>query len=68
MGGGALKSKILSKEKMSTFSFYSFRILKISPYINFKKFFGRILATPSGWRPEAAAPPPCPPSLRHCFA
>ena len=29
----------------------------MSPYINFKKFFGRILAPPSGRRPGAAAPP-----------
>ena len=45
---------------MTSFSFYSFRIFKISPYINFKKFFGRILAPPSGRRPGADAPP-CPP-------
>ena len=42
---------------MTTFSFYSFRIFKISPYINFKKFLGRILAPPSGRRPGADAPP-----------
>ena len=42
---------------MTTFSFYSFRNFKISPYINLKKFFGRILAPPSGRRPGAAAPP-----------
>ena len=42
---------------MTTFSFYSFRILKISPYINLKKFFVRILAPPSGRRPGADAPP-----------
>ena len=42
---------------MTTFSFYSFRIFKISPYINFLKFFGRILAPPFGRRPGAAAPP-----------
>ena len=46
---------------MTTFSFYSFRIFKISPYINFKKFLGKILAAPGGrWRPGADAPP-CPP-------
>ena len=42
---------------MTTFSFYSFRILKISPYINFKKILGRILAPPSGRSPGADAPP-----------
>ena len=46
---------------MTTFSFYSFRIFKISPYINFLKFLGRILAPPSGRRPGADAPPPAPP-------
>ena len=46
---------------MTTFSFYSFKFLKISPYINFKKFLGRILAPPSGRRPGADAPPPAPP-------
>ena len=52
---------------MTTFLFYSFRFLKISPYINFFKFWGRILAPPSGQRPGADAPPcPPPPSLRHC--
>ena len=50
---------------MTTFSFFSSRILKISPYINFKKIFGRILAPPSGRRPGADAPPAPPPSLRH---
>ena len=45
---------------MTTFSFYSFRIIKISPYINFKKIISRILAPPSGRRPGAAAPS-CPP-------
>ena len=45
---------------MTTFSFYSFSIFKISPYINLKKFLGRILAPPSGRRPGADAPP-CPP-------
>ena len=42
---------------MMTFLLYSFSFLKISQYINFKKFFGRILAPPSGRRPGAAAPP-----------
>ena len=56
---------------MTTFSFYSFRIFKISPYINFKKFLGKILAPPSGRRPGADAPPPAPPryataSCQHC--
>ena len=46
---------------MTTFLFYSFRIFKISPYINFKKILGRILAPPSGRRPGADAPPPAPP-------
>ena len=46
---------------MTTFSFYSFRIFKISPYINFKKILGRILAPPSGRRPGADALPPAPP-------
>ena len=50
---------------MTTFSFHSFRILKISPYINFKKILDWILAPPSGRRPGADAPPPAPPSLRH---
>ena len=45
---------------MTTFSFYSFRIFKISPYINFKKILDSILAPPSGRRPGADAPP-CPP-------
>ena len=45
---------------MTTFSFYSSRIFKISPYINLKKILGRILAPPSGRRPGADAPP-CPP-------
>ena len=45
---------------MITFSFYSFRIFKISPYINFEKILGRILAPPSGRRPGADAPPPAP--------
>ena len=45
---------------MTTFSLYSFRIFKTFPYINFKKFFGRILAPPSRRRPGAAAPF-CPP-------
>ena len=43
---------------MTTFSFYPFRILKISPYINFKKNFGRILAPPSGQLPGVDAPLP----------
>ena len=42
---------------MTTFSFYSFRIFRISHYINFKKFLGRILAPPSGRHPGADAPP-----------
>ena len=46
---------------MTTFFFFSFSINKISPYINFKKIFGRILAPPFGRRPGADAPPPCPP-------
>ena len=46
---------------MTTFSFYSFRIFKISPCIKFKKFLGRILAPPSGRRPGADAPPAPPP-------
>ena len=52
---------------MNTFSFYSFRIFKISPYINFKKFLGRILAPPSGRRPGADAPPPAPPRYATVF-
>ena len=43
---------------MTTFSIYSFRFLKISPYK--KKFFFMILAPPSGRRP-GQLPPPCPP-------
>ena len=46
---------------MTTFSFYSFRVFKISPYTNLKKIFGRILASPSGRRPGTDAPPPLPP-------
>ena len=42
---------------MTTFSFHSFRILKISPYINFKKILDWILAPTSGRRPGADAPP-----------
>ena len=34
-----------------------FRFFKISQYIIFSKFFGRILAPPSGRRPGAPAPP-----------
>ena len=36
---------------MTTFSFYSFRILKISPYIHFKRFLTVF------WRPLRAAVP-----------
>ena len=39
------------------FHFFSFRIIKISSYINFKIVFGRILAPHSGRRPGADAPP-----------
>ena len=44
---------------MTTFSFNSFRIFKISPYINLTKILGRILAPPS-WRRPGADAPPCP--------
>ena len=46
---------------MTTFLFYFFRVFKISPYTNFKKIFGRILASPSGRRPGTDAPPPLAP-------
>ena len=42
---------------MTTISFYSLRIFKISPYIEFFIFFDRILAPPSERRPGADAPP-----------
>ena len=42
---------------MTKFSLYYFRFFKIYQYINFKKFFVRILAPPSGRRPGADAPP-----------
>ena len=45
---------------MTTFSFYSFRIFKIFPYINLKKILLQDFGAPSGRRPGAAAPP-CPP-------
>ena len=53
MVGGAAKTY----DMMTTFSLYSFRFIKISLYINFEKFFDRILAPPSGRRPGADAPP-----------
>ena len=46
---------------MTTFLFYCFRIFLISPYINFKKILGKILAPPSRRRLGADAPPPAPP-------
>ena len=46
---------------MTTYSFYSFRFLKISSYIIFLIFFGRILAPPPGGARGQMPPPPAPP-------
>ena len=56
-GGGGTKIQNIVKQEMTTISFYSLRIFKISPYIEFFIFFDRILAPPSERRPGADAPP-----------
>ena len=45
---------------MTTFSIYSFKFKKNSPYKNFKNFFGIILAPPSGRRAGQLPPPLAP--------
>ena len=46
---------------MTTFSYYFFRTLNISPYIICKHFFDRILAPPPGGSRGQLPPPPAPP-------
>ena len=48
-------------KKMTTFLFFSVRILKISPYINLKKIFGRTLGPHPGGARGQMPPPPLPP-------
>ena len=59
-GGGALKSKYSQTKNMTTFSFYSFKFLKISLYIIFLNLwldFGAPLrAAPGGSCPSPAPP------------
>ena len=52
--------QILKYKKMTTFSFYSFRFLKISPYINFKNFWAEFWRPPPG-DARGQMPPPAPP-------
>ena len=61
MGGGGGNIKKYSETKNDYIFMLFYQILKNFSIYKFLKILGTILAPPSGRRPGAAAPPPCPP-------